>query len=518
MRDKFLVGLCCVCSLAIAQQVSTDTIAKPQSAKEKKKQDRKLRKELESPYRTWLDVDVAYIIADEERRAFVQLSNDEERDQFIEQFWLRRDPTPDTLENEFKEEHYRRIAYANEHFASGIAGWKTDRGRIYIVYGPPDEIDSHSSGGSYQQSPEEGGGQITTFPFERWRYRYLQGVGTNIVIEFVDQTMSGEYHLTIDPTEKNALQHTPMGQSQQQQNPALASSFRDEFEPLEQMHNLWKPPAIQYKDLEAMVKSDIRYNILPLRVRADYIPITPASIYTHITIQLDPKELEFREKDGVSKATVNLYARVTTVTRRVVTVFEDVLSVAASSATAATYQKMVPLAPGRYRLNIAAKDVAGGNTGTYEMVLDVPQFDEDKLSASSLILADQMERVPARRIGAGPFIIGDTKVRPRMNETFRAGEKLGIYVQLYHFAPDEKRHKPDGTVECEITRNETGQLVFDSVEEASGLEGSAAQVTVAEWLPLAGLSPGSYTLRMKVTDRNRHQTVSPSAIFSVIAP
>jgi hypothetical protein len=179
---------------------------------------------------------------------------------------------------------------------------------------------------------------------------------------------------------------------------------------------------------------------------------------------------------------------------------------------------MVPLAPGRYRLNIAAKDVAGGNTGTYEMVLDVPQFDEDKLSASSLILADQMERVPARRIGAGPFIIGDTKVRPRMNETFRAGEKLGIYVQLYHFAPDEKRHKPDGTVECEITRNETGQLVFDSVEEASGLEGSAAQVTVAEWLPLAGLSPGSYTLRMKVTDRNRHQTVSPSAIFSVIAP
>ena len=152
---------------------------------------------------------MAYIITDEERAAFKRLQTDEEREQFIEKFWLRRDPTPDTVENEFKEEHYRRIAYANEHYASGIPGWKTDRGRIYIIYGPPDEIEDHSSGGIYERPPEEGGGETSTFPFQQWRYRYIEGIGNNVIIEFVDPTMSGEYHMTMDPSEKDALLYVP---------------------------------------------------------------------------------------------------------------------------------------------------------------------------------------------------------------------------------------------------------------------------------------------------------------------
>ena len=186
-----------------------DTVAKPMTAKQKKKQEDKLRKELETPYRKWLNEDVAYIITDEERKAFKRLSTDDEREKFIEQFWLRRDPTPDTEENEYKEEHYRRIAYANERFASGIPGWKTDRGRIYIVYGPPDEIDDHSSGGTYDRPIEEGGGTTSTFPFVDWTYRYIEGVGTNIKIEFVDPTMSGEFRMTMDPSEKDALTYVP---------------------------------------------------------------------------------------------------------------------------------------------------------------------------------------------------------------------------------------------------------------------------------------------------------------------
>src|SRR5579871_528202 len=184
MRDMVFTVLWCACTLAIAQPVERETIAKPQSEKDQSKRDRKLRKELESPFRIWEKIDVAYIITDEERQAFHRLTNDAEREQFIEQFWLRRDPNPDTEENEFKEEHYRRLAYANEHFASGVPGWKTDRGIIYIKFGPPDEVDSHPSGGTYQQTPEEGTGQITTVPFERWRYRYIEGIGSNIVIEF----------------------------------------------------------------------------------------------------------------------------------------------------------------------------------------------------------------------------------------------------------------------------------------------------------------------------------------------
>jgi GWxTD domain-containing protein len=515
MREKLLVVFCCVISFAIAQPVQRDTIAKPLSQKDKKKRDRKLSRELESPYLIWKNVDVVYIITDDERKALDGLSNDAERETFVEQFWLRRDPTPDTEENEYKEEHYRRIAYANERFASGIPGWKTDRGRIYIKYGPPDEVDSHPSGGSYQRTQEEGGGQGQAFPFETWRYRHIDDVGTNIVIEFVDRTMSGEYRLTIDPTEKDALQHTPAAP---QQLPTGATAFRDEFAPLELLHNLGKPAAVKYRDLEATVNTSVRYNTLPMRVRTDFIPVTPASIYTNVTLQFDRRDLQFQQKDGVAKATINLYGRISTMSRRVVSVFEDVISVEGLSELSAVYQKTLPLAPGRYRLNIAAKDITGGTTGSYETAIDVPQFAEDKLSASSLILADLIERVPARNIGAGQFVIGDTKVRPRLSETFRNDEKLGIYVQLYHFAPDARTNKPSGVVEYRITRNGTETAVLDYTEDASALEGSASQVTVQKWLPLKDLTPGSYTLRVKVTDQNRGQVVTPSATFTIVQP
>src|ERR1700733_6945913 len=186
-----------------------ETVAKPLTEKQKRKQAEKLRKELETPYKKRLNEDVVYIITDEERAAFKRLASDEERESFIESFWLRRDPTPDTEENEFKEEHYRRIAYTNDHYASGIPGWKTDRGRIYIMYGPPDEIEDHSSGGTYERPPEEGGGTTSTYPFQQWRYRWIEGVGTNIIIEFVDPTMSGEFRMTMDPSEKDALLYVP---------------------------------------------------------------------------------------------------------------------------------------------------------------------------------------------------------------------------------------------------------------------------------------------------------------------
>src|SRR5580692_1686966 len=212
-----IISLTALVGVAIGQSGQTpssdsptkDTVSKPMTEKQRKKQEKKLQKELETPYKKWLNEDVAYIISNEEKQAWKRLATDDERQQFIEQFWLRRDPTPDTEENEFKEEHYRRIAYANEHYASGIPGWKTDRGMIYIKYGPPDEIEDHSSGGTYERPMEEGGGETSTYPFQQWRYRYLEGIGTNIIIEFVDPTMSGEYHLTMDPSEKDALTYVP---------------------------------------------------------------------------------------------------------------------------------------------------------------------------------------------------------------------------------------------------------------------------------------------------------------------
>jgi GWxTD domain-containing protein len=521
-----------------------ETIAKPLTDKQKKKRDEKLRKELETPYKKWLNEDVVYIITDEEKTAFHRLATDEEREQFIEQFWLRRDPTPDTEENEFKEEHYRRIAYTNDHYASGIPGWKTDRGRIYIIYGAPDEIESHPSGGTYERPMEEGGGETSTYPFEQWRYRYLEGIGTNIIIEFVDPTMSGEYHMTMDPSEKDALTYVPgagltlmeqMGLSsktdrfQNTDGTHLGQAFGGssesmmEFNRLEQFAKLQKPPAVKFKDLEEAITSKITFNILPMKVRADFFPLTEASVLTYVTLQFENKDMQFQAKDGVQKASINVFGRVTTMTRRIVQTFEDTVIVDCPNEMlqdyakkSSIYQKSIPLPPGTYRLNVVVKDIVGGNMNNYETALNVPRVDTEKLSSSTIILADLIEKVPTRSIGTGQFVIGSSKVRPRITESFKQNEKMGIFFKLYNFGPDEKTQKPRGQIEYQVVKNGSNEKIFEFTEDIANLPGaSASQVTVEKLLPLQKLQPGQYTLKLKITDKNRNQILTPTAQFTV---
>jgi|CZKE01.1.fsa_nt_gi GWxTD domain-containing protein len=525
-------------------QPQRETIARPLSEKEKKRNEEKLKKELETPYRKWLSEDVAYIITQEEKDAFKRLQTDDEREQFIEQFWLRRDPTPDTVENEFKEEHYRRIAYTNEHFASGIPGWKTDRGRIYIEYGPPDDIEDHSSGGTYERPREEGGGSTSTYPFQQWRYRYIEGVGTGVMIEFVDTTMSGEFRMTMDPSEKDALLYTPdAGLTMYEQMGITSKTDRftrtdgtrlgvpqDEmmesqnpFTRLEQFTNLQKPPAVKFKDLEAVVDTHISYNVLPMKARADYFPVTDASVMAYITLEFANKDLQFQAKDGLQRATVDIYGRITTMTRRRVNVFEDTVQVDSPpemlqeyAKQRSLYQKAVPLAPGTYRLDVVARDLVAGTQSTYEQALTVPRLDLDKLSSSSLVLADLIEAVPRKNIGTGQFVVGASKVRPRLDDTFKRDEKMGIYLKLYNFAPDETTRKLSGEVEYIVSKNGTNENIFDYTEDIGQMpNASAAQVTIEKLLPLKTLAPGKYTIRLKITDKVRNQVLTPTAQFTV---
>src|ERR1700726_4958065 len=170
------------------QNPPSDQNSAKKTARQRAKSDKELKKELDSQYKKWLDEDVVYIISPEERSAFLHLATNEEREQFIEQFWQRRNPDPDSADNTFKEEHYRRIAYANEHFSSGIPGWRTDRGRIYIEYGKPDSIETHPTGGTWDRPMSQGGGTTTTYPYEDWTYNYIEGIGNNVELEFVDTT------------------------------------------------------------------------------------------------------------------------------------------------------------------------------------------------------------------------------------------------------------------------------------------------------------------------------------------
>ncbi len=521
-----------------------ETVARPLTDKQRKAKEARLKKELETPWKKWLNEDVSYIITDEERKAFKQFATDEEREQFVEQFWLRRDPTPDTVEIEYKEEHYRRIAYANEHYASGIPGWKSDRGRIYITFGPPDEIDSHPSGGSYQRPSAEGGGETSTYPFEDWRYRYIEGIGNDVNIEFVDPTMTGEYRMTMDPSEKDALLYVPnagltlaeqMGLStktarfQRTDGTHLGDPLggtpasMNEFSRLEQFAKLQKAPPVKFKDLESLVNTRITFNILPMLVRVDYVRVTESSVLANVTVQFDNKDLQFQQKDGLQKSVINLFGRVTTMTRRPVTTFEKPLEITIApemlqklTVERSIYQQSIPLAPGRYRLNVVAKDIIGGNVNNYEIALDVPHFDEEKLASSSLILADTIEKLPTKSIGGGMFSIGDTKVRPRLGDKFRRDEKMGIYLQVYNFAPDEKTQKPSGDITYQISKVGAAEPVLNFTEDLTKIpNASANQVTIEKLLPLKGLEPGAYILKVKATDKKGGQSLQQQSNFTV---
>jgi hypothetical protein len=252
--------------------------------------------------------------------------------------------------------------------------------------------------------------------------------------------------------------------------------------------------------------------------------VTNSSIMTNVTLQFDRRDLQFQDKEGISRAVVNLYARITSMSRRVVNVFEDVVSIEVPTEQlgeavkgVSVYQKSIPLPPGMYRLNVVAKDVIGGNMNNYEMALNIPHFDDEKLATSTVIVADLIEKVPTKNIGTGQFVIGTSKVRPRMTEQFKRDEKMGLYVQLYNFTPDEKTQKPDASVEYEVVKNGSNNKVFEFAEEVGTIENaSATQVTIEKVLPLKNLEPGQYTIRMKVTDRKRNQIVTPTATFTVL--
>lgn len=554
------IGAAAYLSPAHAQQKSSDSqvsqdgqnpLTRKLSDKERFKQQKELRSEISDTYKKWLNQDVRWIITDQERKAFKSLSNDEERDAFIEQFWRRRNPDPDSPENTYREEHYRRIAYADEHFAAGKPGQFTDRGMIYIKFGPPDDIESHPSGGQYERPIDEGGGETTTYPFEDWHYRYLEGIGSNINIEFVDTCMCGDYHMTIDRGEKDALQHVPgagqtlyeqMGMAKRTQRyqggletlgngPFSSQEQAKEFDRLETYAKLQAPPVIKFKDLEAFVSNHklLTGPVFPFDVRTDFVKVTDDTVLVPITIEIRNRDITFKGKDGVSKGVVNIFGRVSTITDRVVQTFEDTVAVEQPSellpktlSNEDLYWKALPLRPGRYRLDIAIKDVNNpDHVGVYAQAVNVPRYNDDQLSASSLILADKMERVPSKQIGTGSFIIGNTYIRPRVSPNaaapaiFHRNQNLNFWMQVYNLGINEKSKQNEAKITYEIIDSSTHKTLLDTSEDSHKLGANMDQLTIEKSVPLASLQPGKYMVKIMVDDSISKQEIAQSAPFTI---
>ncbi len=484
---------------------------------------RNVKAEVKEVYKKWISNDVAYIITKDERKAFESLKTDEERENFIENFWRRRDPNPDTEENEYREEYYERIAYANENFASGIPGWKTDRGRTYIAWGKPDSVESYPSGGSYNRPAWEGGGTTTTYPFEIWFYRHLEGVGDGLEIEFVDPTGTGEYRIARNANEKDAMLNVPgAGLTTAEQLGLESRSDRitginsgniygreqdQPFRKLEIIANLQRPPSVKFSDLQGYITESpvIDNNPLAFDLQVDFFRQSDDSVITTFTIQTENKNLVFEPIGGVPTARMNIFGRIEAVSGKRSGIFEDSVTTNATSAELADsldrksiYQKAYPLTPGMtYKVDVVVRDVVSGNKGVVRQGFTVPKYNNDALDTSTLILASTLRTTSERDIGAS-FVIGGAKVIPNLAKVFKKGQDVGIYMQVYNAKIDQTTLRP--AVDVDYVLYKDGKEVLRQSEDWQGLSDSGQRLTLARLLPTSQMPLGDYKIKIFVRD------------------
>ena len=495
-----------------------------------------------SHYAERLNRDVVYIITDDERAVFKKLGTPEEKDAFIEQFWLRRDPNPATPENEFKEEHYRRIAYANEHFKSGIDGWETDRGRFYIMYGPPTSLETFPSGGLYERRSSEGGGTTATYAFERWYYREIPGAGSGIELEFVDPTQSGEFRLALRPSEKDALWMTGGGKTTAEVlgyatrlgvmrsddmmrnlglegDPAYMSGAQP-FMKLQQYFQLTRPPEVRFKDLRERVETRITYKTLACDIGVEVFRVAKDAVLVPATVRVPSAELTYKDfSPGVVRATIGLYGKVETLTRTTVYEFEDSVSsdVAAGELeggiTGVTvYQKQLPLRPGNYKLTVVVKDVNSDKVSTLMTGIQVPQLPQAELSTSSLVLADAiLSSRPGEDVTNAFIVPTGFKVYPNLKHEFDARSVLYLYAEAYNAALDQRLEQPRLRAAVELLRD--GKVTHRWAPRLMYLRGRLA---IFHYIDLQNFEPRAYSVRLSLEDLVSGRQLEKSVSFKVV--
>ncbi len=512
---------------------------------------RRLQEESADYFRKWLSEDVVYIITDEERAVFQDLSTNEEREQFIEQFWQRRDPDLRTAYNEFREEHYRRIAYANEKFVSAQPGWKTDRGKIYIIHGPPDEVEARPTGGAYVRPMREGGGTTSAHPFEIWRYRNIDGLGRNVELEFVDPTYTEEFRLARNPWDKDALLYVPgagmtlaeeMGLATKEQRPALhpgssdsreryplmAEFARAEDNPFIRWENynlVQKPPELKYQDLKEIVEVNINFNNLPFSVRPDYFQLSEERVLVPVTISFQNQNLTYKKEGPVQIARVAVYGMVTSMTNRVITEFEhDVISshtqeqLEQGLQRLSMYQKVLPLDRRmRYKLDLVIKDLNSDNVGVKRIALIPPATPKnEELSVSSLLLSDSVRTLESIPEVNEMFVLGNVQLRPYLDKTFHRDHRLAIYLQVYGAGFDQTTLQPSLRIVYRVRRGDEQAAEWVDEAGASIQHFSNQRVVLIANLPIQDLEAGDYGLEVEVQDRLTGKTVTAQDRFKLL--
>jgi len=479
---------------------------------------RKVKDEPNKVFKEWIK-EVEPIITQAEREAYSKLKTAEERENFIGIFWDHRDPSPDTAENEYKVEYYERVAYANEHFSSGKPGWLTDRGRIYVKWGKPDEIESHPSGGQYQQTSYE---SVSTFPFEKWFYRHLDGVGSGIEIEFVDPSSSGEYRLARNPFEKEAGPYSGTREGVNGWGDPNSTRHQDSpFEVIDLQNKLEAaPPVAANSDRLRSTDILIDDNPLDFEIKPYYFFQSEGNVIAAFTIQTENRDLVFQNSGGLQTAKMNIFGKVLTVDARKFGAFEDTVVTTATSEELAeakerksVYQRAVILPPGKYRLDVVVRDVGSGATGFRQFAFTVPKPDATQLQISSIVLAAKLESLKDE-VGGHQFTIGRNKVVPNIAGVYRRGAPVGVYLQVYNAGIDQTTLRPSVDVDYLLLKD--GKEITRQTEDWVGMSEAATRLTLGRLLDTNSLAAGEYEIQIRIRDHVTGQTLSPSTKFTVV--
>ena len=519
--------------LLFASLLPTETEATLQEKKLKQRQTA-TREDVEDYFTKWLNQDVVYVISEEERKVFGKLTTPEEKEQFIEQFWYRRNPDPRSFANEFKEEHYRRIAYANERFSSGLPGWMADRGRIYIVHGPPAEIESHPTGGAYNRPHYEGGGTTSTYPFEVWRYRYIEGMGTDIVIEFVDPTLSGEYRLALNAEEKDALLYVPgaglttlesMGLASKADRPFFSGGSSDSnygriqdrpFARYERYVQVQRAPPVKYRDLKSFVEIDVSFETLPFSHRIDYFNLDQNRGLVVLTVEIDNRELTVAPDESNPRAKVAVYGIVTSLSNRISDEFEaDLVAEGGAQAARSAYQRILLLErKGRYKLDLVIKDLNSGKAGVRRLAL-IPPPPRTELGASSVLLSRDVRLLANVAQQDEMFVLGNVHIRPSLDKVFDPSDQFHHYLQVYNAAFDQTTMRPSLKLVYEIRRD--GRPVLEAVDDQGESVQflSSQRIVLIRPFSLNEFEPGPYDIILTVADLIQKSEVRVTDHFKV---
>jgi GWxTD domain-containing protein len=519
--------------------LSTVSLSAQQTKQNPEEQPRKIKPELKKAYVQWID-DVDPILTQAERDAWKKLATDDEREKFIEDFWRSRDPDPDTEENEFKEQYFERVAYANEHFSSGKPGRLTDRGRIYIKFGKPDEIESHPAGGLYERPSWEGGGSTSTYPFEKWFYRHLPNVANGVELEFVDPTGSGEFRLARNPDEKDALIHIPNAgptiaeltglETRGDRIAGLGGYGRvnymraqdSPFETLQRLADMDRDQPFERNFLggTSIPTPIVDDNPLNFETQLNYFKQSDDRVLAILTVQTDNDQLSFENSGGIETARLNIFGRVVTVTSRSVARFEDSVTTTATSEELSTtrtrksaYARGFILDPGRYRVDVMVRDIKSGAGGLKQVAFVVPEFPADRLSASSVVLAARLEKLE-NGAAISPFVIGTTKVIPNLSGVFKRNQPVGVYLQIYNAAIDQTTLKPAADAQYVLLKN--GKELSKQLEDWRQINDAGQRLTLSRLIDTRSLEPGEYQIKIRIHDHITGETITPSANFTIV--